>query len=343
MTMMVRSTDPTRPARRFLRWRTAIALALAVLVGATCVYVAAGYLAYEDLSVVVPHCGGGQLASQTPADFIIDDTSVLNPPDVTQYRFTEFKDVAFQTRGGGLTIRGWYAPPRQPGGPVVLLVHGYNACRRVWSVLLPAGMLHQAGFGVLLPDLRNHGDSDIDDGRWAGGAKEYLDVLGAWDWLRAQGVPGARIGLFGVSLGAATATIATGEEPAIAATWADSSYARFSVAATEYAESKGYPSWITGPAVPIGHLLGDTALGTRDPGDEILRIAGRPFFIVQGLEDSTVRPHNAIDLSVAAARGGTPVEPWLVPGAAHIRAMLLETDRYKARLVAFFTASVGSP
>ncbi|HLO35912.1 MAG TPA: alpha/beta fold hydrolase, partial [Candidatus Deferrimicrobium sp.] len=108
---------------------------------------------------------------------------------------------------------------------MVILVHGYNACRRDWTVLLPAGMLHQAGFGVVVPDLRNHGDSDIDDGRWAGGAKEYRDVLGAFDWLRAHGVPGERIGIFGASLGAATATIATGEEPGVAALWADSSYA----------------------------------------------------------------------------------------------------------------------
>jgi dipeptidyl aminopeptidase/acylaminoacyl peptidase len=343
MTMMAQATTAARPARRWLRWRTAIVVALAVLVGATVVYVVGGYLAYDALSVVQPHCAGRAFASQTPADFTIDETSIPGRPDAAPYRFTDFSDVAFPTRGGGLTIRGWYAPARQAGGPVVVLVHGYNACRRDWSVLLPAGMLHRAGFGVLVPDLRNHGDSDIDDGRWAGGAKEYLDVLGAWDWLRGQKVPAARIGVFGVSLGAATATIATGEEPGIAATWADSSYASFSVAAAEYAESKGYPGWVAGPAVPIGHLLGDNALGTRDPGAEVLRLAGRPFFIAQGLDDTTIRPHNAIDLSVAAASGGTPVEPWLVPGAEHIRAMLLDTDRYEARLIGFFADSVGRP
>ena len=250
MTMMTNATEPAQPVRRYRRWRTAVVLALVVLVAASGVYVVGGYLAYEELSVVQPHCGGQPFASQTPADFTINDTSIPNPPDVASYRFTDFNEVAFPTRGGGLTIRGWYAPPRQTGGPVVLLVHGYNACRRDWSVLLPAGMLHRAGFGVLLPDLRNHGDSDIDDGRWAGGAKEYLDVLGAWDWLRAQGVPAARIGLFGVSLGAATATIATGEEPGITATWADSSYASFSVAAAEYADSRGYPELGRRPGGP---------------------------------------------------------------------------------------------
>src|SRR4051812_14645713 len=288
---------PRRSRRR--RARIAVGLAIALLVGVTAVYAGAGFLAYQDLSVVHQHCDSRPFASQTPADFTIVDPLTQKLPDVTRYRFDDFTDVAFPTRGGGLTIRGWYAPPRDPSRGVVV-VHGYDACRRDWNVLVPAGMLHRAGFGVLLPDLRNHGDSDIDDGRWAGGAKEYLDVLGAWDWLRGQGVPAARIGVLGVSLGAATATIATGEEPGIAATWADSSYASFSVAAAEYADSKGYPAWVAGPAVPIGHLLGDTALATRDPGDEVLRLAGRPFFIVQGLDDTTVRPHNAIDLSAAA-------------------------------------------
>ena len=43
------------------------------------------------------------------------------------------------------------------------------------------------GFGVLLMDLRDHGDSEGDDARFAGGSEEYLDVLGGWDWVRAQG------------------------------------------------------------------------------------------------------------------------------------------------------------
>jgi uncharacterized protein len=329
--------------RRRIRPRSVLLIlaVLAVLVSAGA-YLGAGYLAYDKLSAVQPHCGARVYASQTPADFTISGTQASPLPDVGPYRFTDFTDVAFPTRGGGLTIRAWYAPPRTADGPVVV-VHGYNACRRDWNVLFPAGMLHRAGFGVLIPDLRNHGDSDVDDGRWAGGAKEYLDVLGAWDWLVGQGAAPTRIGLFGASLGAATVTIATGEEPRVAATWADSSYADFATAASEYARYEGYPGWVAGPAIPIGHLLGDTALGTRDPVDEIGHLAGRPFFIVHGLADKTIPPHHAIDLAVAAARAGTPVEPWLVPGAEHTQEMLVEPGRYEARLIAFFTASLGSP
>lgn len=326
----------------WVRWRLVLAVLLVIAVPGGA-YAGAGYLAYQDLSLVHPRCGSHVYGHSTPADFTIAESGVAQPPDPAPYRFTDFREVSFPTRGGGLAIRGWYAPPRRAGGPVVIVVHGYNACRRDWTVLLPAGMLHRAGFGVLLPDLRNHGDSDVDDGRWAGGAKEYRDVLGAWDWLRTAGMAPERIGLFGVSLGAATVTIAMGEEPRVAATWADSSYATFETAATEYAEAKGYPGWVAGSAIPIGRLLGDTELGARDPGDEVLRLAGRPFFIVHGLSDTTIRPHNAVDLAADAAHGGTAVEPWLIPNSEHVREMLLVPDRYRDRLVAFFSAALGAP
>ena len=58
-------------------------------------------------------------------------------------------------------------------------------------------MLHRNGFSVFLMDLRDHGDSEGDDARFAGGSEEYMDVLGGWDWVRSQGVPAARIGLLG--------------------------------------------------------------------------------------------------------------------------------------------------
>ena len=110
---MAQATTPARPARRWLRWRTAIVLALVALIVAACVYLVGGYLAYDALSVVQPHCAGGAFASQTPADFAIDESSIPGRPDAAPYRFTDFSEVAFPTRGGGLTVRGWYAPPRQ--------------------------------------------------------------------------------------------------------------------------------------------------------------------------------------------------------------------------------------
>lgn len=330
----------SRVRRRWLALGGVLIVALIAVGG----YLGLGTYAYLELSGVHLACGTREFAAQTPADFEAYDGDHSLVVDATAYRFTDYETVAFPSRDPGLTIRGWYAPPASgAAGPVVIAVHGRDSCRRDPNVMLPAGMLHRAGFGALLIDLRNHGDSDADNGRWAGGAKEYRDVLGAWDWLVARGVDPGRIGLFGASLGAGTVTIAMGEEPRVAATWADSSYADEGIAAAEYAASKGYPSWVASAAMPIGRLTSEPELGTRSPGEEVLKLAGRPFAIVQGLADETVLPHHAVDLAAAAYAGGTPVSPWIIPGAQHTEGMLMEPDAYDSRLVAFFKKAIGAP
>ncbi len=342
------------PRRHRRWWMVLVVAAVAVLVVAGSAYAAVGWYAYDRLSRVASGCGSRAFSTQTPADFRVfvartDATGrgadvALATPDPSPYRFTDYEDVAFPARDGGPTIRAWYAPGEAGvSSPVVVLIHGRGACRRDPSILLPAAMLHRAGFGVLIPDLRNHGDSDSDNGRWAGGAKQYLDVLGAWDWLVARGHRPALIGLFGESLGAATVAIAIGEERRVAAAWLDSSYASMDVAVREFAVANGFPAWVADPAIPIGRLLAEPSLGTKSPDREIEGLAGRPLYLVHGLADSTILPHHAADLTRAAAKGGTRVDPWLVPAAEHTEAMFTVTARYEAELVAFFCRSIGAP
>jgi dipeptidyl aminopeptidase/acylaminoacyl peptidase len=320
---------------------------IVVFVGLTAVvvmigFVGIGYVAYDELSKITVSCENPVHRAQTPASFVAGTDDGQATVDTAPYRFTDYDEVAFPSRDPDLTIRSWFAPG--PGGiddPVVVLVHGRASCRRDPNILLPAGMLHRAGFGVLLIDLRNHGESDADNYRWAGGDKEYRDVLGAWDWLRSRGHPAERIGLFGASLGAATVVLATGREPEVAATWADSSYADVTEASTEYAVEHDYPGWVSVPAVLIGRIIGDPELATDSPDEAATRLAGRPLFIVQGLEDETVLAHHAIDLAHAAAIGGTMVEPWIVPRAGHTEEMYFVPDEYERRLVEFFATALA--
>ena len=53
-----------------------------------------------------------------------------------------------------------------------MVTHGLSSCKCEGAILVAAGMLHRAGFNVLLYDLRNHGQSDSDGGRTAMGNKE---------------------------------------------------------------------------------------------------------------------------------------------------------------------------
>jgi dipeptidyl aminopeptidase/acylaminoacyl peptidase len=326
------------------RWIVLVAL-LAALV-AVLAYAAVGLMAYRQISTINhPGCIDRRFTGLTPADFVA--TSGADPTltvDTTPYRFTDYRDVTFKARDDDIQLAAWFAPaPSGPSGRAVILVPGYDTCKSDPVVLLPAGMLHRAGYSVLLFDLRNHGASELDNGRWAGGAKEYRDVLGAWDWLIAEGYAPERIGVFGASLGAATADIATGEEGRIAATWSDSAYASFQTAAEEYAEAKGFPGWVTTPGVVIGRWFFEPELGARDPAGELARLGGRPFAIVHSGADSTVLPHNAADLAAIAATAGTVVEPWIIPGVEHTDGMLKEPTEYEQRLLAFFDGALGRP
>ncbi len=95
----------------------------------------------------------------TPAAFSADDV------DTAPYAMPRFEEVGFPDRTGVVRIAGWWIPAEgDPDAPVVVVVHGYTACRRDGWVLLAAGMLHRHGFGVLAIDLRNHGDSGPDRG-----------------------------------------------------------------------------------------------------------------------------------------------------------------------------------
>ncbi len=331
-----------RPSRRRLVVLLGLAVAVVALLAGG--YLATGVVAYNELSSLKPDCDG-RWTSQDPSNMEARTGDGVVHFDASDLRFDDFADVSFPSRDARpLTIRGWYAPGAEGvDDPVVIVVHGKGSCRRDPVVLLPAGMLHRAGFGVLMIDMRDHGTSDYEDGRWAGGVEEYLDVLGAWDWLVAQGHDPERIGLFGTSLGAATVTIAMGEEPRVAATWADSCYSDFEQASTEYTESEGWPGWVTGAGVFVGRLISGDPLGSLSPDDELAKLAARPYFITHGDHDKTVLVHHAFDNARIATRAGTPVEPWIIAGATHVKGIYLEHEAYQAKLVEFFGAALGQP
>jgi pimeloyl-ACP methyl ester carboxylesterase len=127
-----------------------------------------------------------------------------------------YESVAFLARDG-LTVRGWFVPNGDSApGPAVVFVHGWlwnrlgNPAGRVPFEdkdvdFLPATRaLHDAGYHVLLIDLRNHGESAANP-PITYGPYEARDFAGALDYLRRRpDVDPARIGALGCSMGANT-------------------------------------------------------------------------------------------------------------------------------------------
>ncbi|MBZ0301351.1 MAG: alpha/beta fold hydrolase [Anaerolineae bacterium] len=328
--------------------RIAAALVLpGVLIAAA--YGAVGTLVYDQGTFALPHCEQGPRpvwANNQPAAYVTGGAFGIQNVDITPYEMPIYETVTFSSRSDSITLQAWDVPaPLDVGdaAPAVILVHGLNDCRRAPAILLPAGMLHRAGFHVLLLDLRNHGDSQITTGRMSGGLFEYLDVLGAWDWLvNAQGIPPERIGLFGVSLGAATTLIAAGEEPRIAAVWEDSSYADVQLAIADQLTYRGIPTFLAPAGVLMGRLLDGVDLSARSPLAAIAIWGNRPLFITHGEADTRIPVLHAYRLAEAMRANGITIEPWIIPGSPHVQGMFDATDEYETRLVDFFRASLGT-
>ncbi len=269
--------------------------------------------------------------------------------DTTPYAMPAPVEVTIPSRDVGIDISGWWVQAEdQPAdgspAPAVVVVHGHTACKRDPDVLLPAGMLHRHGFSVLLIDIRDHGDSTEEDGRYAGGTEEYRDVLGAWDWLRSeQGLPADRIGLLGVSLGAASVLIAAGEEPAVAATWEDSSYADIGDAIKAELARNGYPGVLEEGGIAMARLLSGDDLRSRSPLEAVRRMAGRSLYISHGDADRRLSVDYGRTLAREAEAAGVDVTTWIVPGAEHTKAMGLVPDAYETRLTGFFERVLAGP
>jgi dipeptidyl aminopeptidase/acylaminoacyl peptidase len=261
--------------------------------------------------------------------------------DARPYWMPDYQSVSFPSRDRALTIDAWLIPAAAADAPVVIAVHGQGSCKRDPAIVMPAGMLHRQGFGVLMIDLRDSGSSSTEDGRYGAGSDEYRDVLGAWDWLVSRGVAPARIGLFGQSGGGAAVTIAMGEEPRLAAAWEESGFMDMQTMVKEELRRMGYPEVLAPAASLWAKAFGDD-FATLSPIAGVAKIGSRPFQIVHGTNDLRVNVHHATDAAAVQQRASPAAVAWLIPGGGHVQGPFLVPSEYETRLGDFFGSALGA-
>ena len=74
-----------------------------------------------------------------------------DPADAQIY----FRDATLTT-ADGLELKAWYVPTVEPSTATVLMAHGLLGDK--WSMLRLVPWLHEAGYNILLLDLRGHGE-----------------------------------------------------------------------------------------------------------------------------------------------------------------------------------------
>jgi dipeptidyl aminopeptidase/acylaminoacyl peptidase len=312
--------------------RALLVVALATFGLAVAAYLVAGYVVYDNVSRT-GHPTVCRTSDVTPNHLVFKTDGVTT--DLSRLDTTDYTDVRFASRTAGIQIAAWYMPGA-PGAPGVVVTHGLGACRHDPGALVPAAMLHADGFGVLAIDLRDHGDSTIEDGRYAGGIEERADVLGARDWLIAQGTPPGRIGAFGTSMGAGAVLIAEAVEPDFAAVWEDSSYADTQTRIAEELDERSFPSWLAPVGPLMARLVAGDDLSSWSPLTAVEAFRDTSLFISHGADDRSTYVHHAQQLYDAAKVAGIDVEMWIMPGAGHTDAYWLVPDEYEQRLDEFF-------
>ena len=109
----------------------------------------------------------------------------------------------------GLTLRAKLYPNKK-NGRIVILVHGYHSSS-AWDFGASFEMYYREGYTILAVDDRAHGGSE---GKYIGfGALDQRDVRSWMDWTVQRFGKDCRIAIIGVSMGAATVMLTTGNYP----------------------------------------------------------------------------------------------------------------------------------
>jgi pimeloyl-ACP methyl ester carboxylesterase len=242
-----------------------------------------------------------------------------------------YVDVSFKNTAG-MTLRGWWMPGRMH--ETVVMIHGWTSSRR--ETFDKSGYLLEAGYNVLVFDLRGHGQSD---GNYTTmGYLEPDDVRAAIDQAHALD-PAAPIALLGYSMGGALAVEEGARNPEVRAVIEDSGFSSLaSVFSADFHHLFGIP------ADPFG--LAYVLIAQRDLGMSISAVqpvrdaAGlrKPLLAIVGTADMTVPPIEGYQIYNAAPG---PKELLVVPGAGHTAAYYDDPVRYKASILAFLDASLA--
>jgi len=240
----------------------------------------------------------------------------------------DYEDVNLKTKDG-IVIRGWYIPSQNEAA--VILLHSIASNRLGTKDL--AIMFASHGYGVLMIDLRAHGESGGDILTYGG--DEFLDVSAGVDHLQARPeVAPDKIGTMGLSLGASTGILSAAQDERLAAVVADAP------GAVVFKDWPTPDTIFTSLYVPFDlmffyylHRL-DGIARPLSILDAVGQIAPRPLLLVGGTTDGSSLEQRSVSRFFDAAND--PKEMWIVPNTEHINGLNTHPQEYEAKVIGFF-------
>ncbi|HXV60670.1 MAG TPA: alpha/beta fold hydrolase [Vicinamibacteria bacterium] len=240
----------------------------------------------------------------------------------------EFEEVEFEA-SDGVPLRGWFLDGESQEASIAVC-HGLFRSRK--EVLDRAALFRKLGFDTLVFDLRRHGASGGD--RTTLGYAERLDFEGAVAFLRRR-EPGAKVLVYGVSMGAVAAILAARDTPEIAAVIADSPFYDIEQTVVHHVRLIfGLPRFPFADALLFFlELRGgfDRQAFALEPA--VRSMGKRPLLIVAGERDERMPPDLQRKLYEASA---SPASAFHVfPGAGHGAAYRTDPDSYRSVIFDF--------
>jgi fermentation-respiration switch protein FrsA (DUF1100 family) len=244
-----------------------------------------------------------------------------------------FENVSFPS-GDGVELSGWYIPARHEPQGTIILCHGMSANR---VEMLPwAAILWEHDFSLLMFDFRRLGESGGE--RCTAGLFERQDLLGAVDFVKSHpGMADLPLGVFGFSMGGATAIMTAADDPRILAVATHGAFATLGGAIRQRCRHH------FGPFAPLAERI-VLAYGRRTrrflfrpefvmPVNAVPRLMPRPLLLLHGERDPIVPRAHAQDL-FAASSGSASLH--LLPRSRHKRINRKIRPETHMRVVNFF-------
>lgn len=240
----------------------------------------------------------------------------------------------YTTSVDNLSLHASFIPAKEKDHRYAIIIHG------IWdnheSIGIYAKHYLNDGINCLLPDLRGFGKSE---GDYIGyGLHDRLDIM-EWISFIIKKDPEAKIIIHGMSMGAATTLMTTGEylPGNVKCAIADSSFTtlREQFAAT-YKSFKGsfVPTFI---ALFLARIIIYQRAGYNIDDVNCLGAVGRsttPTLFIHGDDDTFIDPHMCSRLYEAAScqKGYC-----IIPGARHIEGVIKDPDKYWNKIDQFLS------
>ena len=231
----------------------------------------------------------------------------------------------------GLKQDAWYVPAETATNKTLIVVHGFTNDKEDMKPY--AWMFHELGYNVLMPDNMSHGDSE---GQIIGyGWNDRLNVI-KWAEMLVEQNSDSEITLFGVSMGAATVMMASGEESlpdqvvniiedcGYSSVWDELKYQ-----AKEMYNLPAFP--ILYEVSAISKIRAGFSYGQASSVNQ-LKNNTRPVLFIHGSDDTFV-PTSMVYKNYQATQGEK--ELYIVKGAGHAKSFETDPQAYIEKISTF--------